>query len=133
MQQELQQKELTFQAKLKQREQELTLKADTRETELQNQWVSDLRAREEEWSEALRFAAAHLFAWFSYGSDRHFDLICQNLVEPQPNWILTSRPHGQESPSTSISRSMATQAQHHHAHRWRNQRRLSSSGTRLTN
>jgi len=49
LKQELQQKELAFQAKLKQREQELALKAETRETELQNQWVSDLRTREEEW------------------------------------------------------------------------------------
>ena len=49
MRQELQQKELAFQAKLKQREQELASKAAARETELQNQWASDLRAREEEW------------------------------------------------------------------------------------
>src|SRR5207247_5975623 len=41
--------ELTFQAKLKQREQELALRADGRETEMQNQWASDLRVREEEW------------------------------------------------------------------------------------
>jgi hypothetical protein len=46
---ELQQKELAFQAKLKQREQELTTRADVRETELQNQRVSELRAREEDW------------------------------------------------------------------------------------
>jgi len=47
--QELQQKELVFQAKLKQRDQELALKADARETELQKQWAADLRVREEEW------------------------------------------------------------------------------------
>src|SRR5262249_44368493 len=48
LKQELQQKELAFQAKLKQREQELALRADVRETEQQKQWASDLRLREEE-------------------------------------------------------------------------------------
>src|SRR5205814_2127623 len=46
--QELHQKELAFQAKLKQREQELAIRADAQQSELQKQWASDLRVREEE-------------------------------------------------------------------------------------
>jgi chromosome segregation ATPase len=49
LKQDLQDKELAFQAKLKQRDQELALKADARETELRKQLASDLRAREEDW------------------------------------------------------------------------------------
>ncbi|HTD68183.1 MAG TPA: hypothetical protein VK846_16785 [Candidatus Limnocylindria bacterium] len=49
LREELQQKEVAFHAKMKQREQELTNRSADRETQLQNQWVSDLRAREEAW------------------------------------------------------------------------------------
>jgi hypothetical protein len=45
---ELQQQELASLAKLKLREKELTTLAAARETELNNQWTTDLRAREEE-------------------------------------------------------------------------------------
>jgi hypothetical protein len=49
LKQELLQKEVAFQSKLKQREQELAVKAGVRETELNSQWATDLRVREEEW------------------------------------------------------------------------------------
>jgi len=60
LKQELQQKDLAFEAKLRQREQELAAKAEARETELQNQWVTDLRGREEDWERqaGLRVRAA---------------------------------------------------------------------------
>jgi hypothetical protein len=45
----LQEQEAGFQAKLKQREEELAIKAAARQTELQNQFASDLKTREEDW------------------------------------------------------------------------------------
>lgn len=49
LRQKLQQQDAAFQARIKQREEELAIKAAARETELQNQFLSDLRTREEEW------------------------------------------------------------------------------------
>ena len=49
MREQLQEKELYFLAKLKQREQEFAIKADARATELQKQWGAELRVRKEEW------------------------------------------------------------------------------------
>lgn len=47
---ELQQQELAFLARMKQREQDLIARAETRDTEAQKQRAAELQSREEEWS-----------------------------------------------------------------------------------
>jgi hypothetical protein len=81
-----QEQEAAFQAKQKQREEEMAIRAAARETELQNQFASDLRAREEDWERRAESYANNTEARLRHEAQQSEELFQSKSRQRDQQW-----------------------------------------------